>query len=97
MPKPTHLFVPCAGADTAIACKCNILVPIAAFADEQDLAIALHAHAWILFCGSVDRSEANNIPLPESVYLAFCPDCSNAHQIVNGFVEKLGARAHDGN
>jgi hypothetical protein len=96
MPKPTHFFVPCAGADTATACKCNILVPLASFFDEQALAIALHEHGWILFCGSVDRS-TTDIPLPESIYLAFCPECGSGHQIVNGFVEKLGAHSHDGN
>lgn len=96
MAQATHLFVPCAGADTAAACKHNVLVPLACFSDEQRLAIALSEHDWILFCGQVDRS-ATDIPLPEHVYLAFCPECGGAHMTVNGFVERLGERPHDGN
>lgn len=96
MPQATHFFVPCAGADTAAACKHNVLVPMGRFFDEQALASALSEHGWILFCGAVDRT-MTDIPLPEYVYLAFCPECGSARQTVNGFVESIEAQPHDGN
>jgi len=96
MPDPTHFFVPCAGADTPKACKRNILMPLAAFFDEQALASALQAKEWNLFVGEVDQTgEQRN--LPKLIYFAFCPACSALRLPLTGMLNQVGDGVHGGN